>query len=229
MPIQAQATLDVTGRMLLGTDIRAVTATLDALPIDVIGLNCSTGPVAHARRDALSRRELAVLRQRDPECRACRSWDRKAKRSIPRRPKRWRANWARSCATSASMRSADAAARRPRTFAAFRRRRTLDGGGRNPEPKPLQCAASAMTATALARTAARCSIGERINAQGSRKIKRLLLADDYDEHLARRARTGRGRRARARRLHRAHRAHRRRRADGDARQEARADRSRRRS
>ena len=44
VPIQAQATLDVTGRMLLGTDIRAVTATLDALPIDVIGLNCSTGP-----------------------------------------------------------------------------------------------------------------------------------------------------------------------------------------
>ena len=37
-----------TGRMLLGTDIRAVCATLDALPIDVIGLNCSTGP-AHMR------------------------------------------------------------------------------------------------------------------------------------------------------------------------------------
>ncbi|MBV8371129.1 MAG: homocysteine S-methyltransferase family protein, partial [Candidatus Eremiobacteraeota bacterium] len=44
VPIQAQATLDVTGRMLLGTDITAVRATLDALPIDVIGLNCSTGP-----------------------------------------------------------------------------------------------------------------------------------------------------------------------------------------
>ena len=48
VPIQAQATLDVTGRMLLGTDISAVCATLDALPIDVIGLNCSTGP-SHMR------------------------------------------------------------------------------------------------------------------------------------------------------------------------------------
>src|SRR6202048_2486534 len=47
-PLQAQATLDVTGRMLLGTDISAVCATLDALPIDVIGLNCSTGP-SHMR------------------------------------------------------------------------------------------------------------------------------------------------------------------------------------
>ena len=56
VPIQAQATLDVTGRMLLGTDIRAVCATLDALEIDVIGLNCSTGP-SHMR-DAV--RYLAV-------------------------------------------------------------------------------------------------------------------------------------------------------------------------
>src|SRR5580698_3183361 len=44
VPIQAQPTLITEGRMLLGTDIRAVCATLDALPIDVIGLNCSTGP-----------------------------------------------------------------------------------------------------------------------------------------------------------------------------------------
>ncbi len=44
IPLQAQVTLDTTGRMLLGTDIAAVLAILEALPIDVIGLNCSTGP-----------------------------------------------------------------------------------------------------------------------------------------------------------------------------------------
>ncbi|HNR01868.1 MAG TPA: methionine synthase [Anaerolineaceae bacterium] len=44
LPIQAQVTLDTTGRMLLGTDISAVLAILERLPIDVIGLNCSTGP-----------------------------------------------------------------------------------------------------------------------------------------------------------------------------------------
>ena len=37
-------TLDTTGRMLLGTDIAAVLAILEGMPIDVIGLNCSTGP-----------------------------------------------------------------------------------------------------------------------------------------------------------------------------------------
>src|SRR3954454_22413626 len=37
--------------MLLGTDISAVLATLEALRVDVIGLNCSTGP--EEMRDAI--------------------------------------------------------------------------------------------------------------------------------------------------------------------------------
>src|SRR5947209_7299161 len=44
IPIQAQVTLDVSGRMLLGTDIASAMTTLEALGVDVIGLNCSTGP-----------------------------------------------------------------------------------------------------------------------------------------------------------------------------------------
>ena len=44
LPIQAQITLDTTGRMLLGTDISAVLAILEKMPIDLIGMNCSTGP-----------------------------------------------------------------------------------------------------------------------------------------------------------------------------------------
>ena len=44
VPIQAQITLDVTQRMLLGTDIGAAMTTLESLAVDVIGLNCSTGP-----------------------------------------------------------------------------------------------------------------------------------------------------------------------------------------
>ncbi len=44
VPLQAQVTLDASGRMLAGPDIAAVAATLAALPVDVLGLNCSTGP-----------------------------------------------------------------------------------------------------------------------------------------------------------------------------------------
>src|SRR5919112_6693889 len=51
IPIQAQVTLDTSGRMLLGTDIAAALSVLEALPVDVVGLNCSTGP-EHMREPA---------------------------------------------------------------------------------------------------------------------------------------------------------------------------------
>ncbi len=44
VPIQTQITLDTSGRMLLGTDVASALTTLEALHVDVIGLNCSTGP-----------------------------------------------------------------------------------------------------------------------------------------------------------------------------------------
>ncbi len=44
VPIQAQITLDTTGKMLLGTDIETALTILEGMGIDAIGLNCSTGP-----------------------------------------------------------------------------------------------------------------------------------------------------------------------------------------
>ena len=45
MPLQTSVSLLPNGgKMLLGTDISAALATLEALQVDVIGLNCSTGP-----------------------------------------------------------------------------------------------------------------------------------------------------------------------------------------
>ncbi|HVA70242.1 MAG TPA: methionine synthase [Acidimicrobiales bacterium] len=45
VPIQVQVTIELTGRMLPGTEIGAAIAALTPLGIDVIGLNCATGPV----------------------------------------------------------------------------------------------------------------------------------------------------------------------------------------
>ncbi|MGI8939190.1 MAG: methionine synthase [Iamia sp.] len=44
VPIQAQVTMELTGRMLLGTEIGAALAAIDPLGIDIIGVNCATGP-----------------------------------------------------------------------------------------------------------------------------------------------------------------------------------------
>jgi len=52
VPIQVSVSLLPNGgKMLLGTDINAVLTTLEALKVDVIGLNCSTGP--NDMRDAV--------------------------------------------------------------------------------------------------------------------------------------------------------------------------------
>ena len=45
VPIQVQVTIELTGRMLPGTEIGAAIASLSPLGIDVLGLNCATGPV----------------------------------------------------------------------------------------------------------------------------------------------------------------------------------------
>ncbi len=44
LPLQVQVTIELTGRMLAGTEIGAALTTLDAMRADVIGLNCATGP-----------------------------------------------------------------------------------------------------------------------------------------------------------------------------------------
>jgi len=45
VPLQVQVTMETTGRMLVGTEIGAALTSLIALRPDVFGLNCATGPV----------------------------------------------------------------------------------------------------------------------------------------------------------------------------------------
>jgi 5-methyltetrahydrofolate--homocysteine methyltransferase len=179
VPIQAQATLDVTGRMLLGTDIRAVCATLDALPIDVIGLNCSTGP-SHMR-DAVrylvdnSRCYVSVIPNAGLPLMGP-----KGETIYPETPDqmaRELAAFVRDFGVNAIGGCCGTTPAHIRAFVEATRGRT----GRRPERKPLQFAASSMTATALKQDGSPLLIGERINAQGSRRIKRLLLEENYDE------------------------------------------------
>ena len=44
LPIQCQVTIELTGTMLPGTEVGAALVALQAMDVDVIGLNCATGP-----------------------------------------------------------------------------------------------------------------------------------------------------------------------------------------
>ncbi|HLF73962.1 MAG TPA: homocysteine S-methyltransferase family protein [Anaerolineales bacterium] len=180
LPIQAQVTLDTTGRMLLGTDVNAALAILEGMGIDVIGLNCSTGP-EHMREPIRVLGENATLPV--------------------------------SCIPNAGLPlNVDGQAvypLEPEPFAndmyefVTKHNISVVGGccGTTPEhlkllvdklnahphpPRPLRATpqlASAMSAISMRQDPPPTLLGERINAQGSRKFKRLLLAEDYDAIL----------------------------------------------
>ncbi len=180
VPIQAQPTLITEGRMLLGTDVRAICATLDALPIDVVGLNCSTGPAQ--MRDPIrylcenSRCFVSVVPNAGLPLMGPRG-----ETIYPEGPEELAAELAAfvrdfgvnavggCCGTTPE----HIAALRDAILATPRKARSVARGS--------QEVASAMTAVALEQEPRPLIVGERINAQGSRRIKRLLLADDYDE------------------------------------------------
>ena len=179
LPIQAQVTLDTGGRMLLGTDIVSALTTIEALDVDVIGLNCSTGPeyMREAVRAlaALSRLPIAVI----PNA------------GLPTTAADGEVSYPLGAAAMADIlaefvREFDVRAvggccgTTPEHIAALVERMPNTPRRRDESHRHEPRLSSAMRAITLRQEPAPLLIGERLNAQGSRKVKRLLLADDYD-------------------------------------------------
>src|SRR6187402_380792 len=179
LPLQISVSLLPNGgKMLLGTDIQAVLTTLLSLDVDVIGLNCSTGP--EDMRDAIRflgensplpvhcipnaglplqgpNGETIFPEQPDPLADVLQDFVERYGVSIV----------GGCCGTT------------PDHIAAIVDR----VGGREAAGRPDNREAlvsSMMTATPLVQEPRPTLVGERVNSQGSRKAKELLLADDYD-------------------------------------------------
>jgi 5-methyltetrahydrofolate--homocysteine methyltransferase len=181
LPIQTQVTLDVSGRMLLGTDIASAMTTLEALKVDVIGLNCSTGP-EHMREPVRYLSEHATLPlsvipnaglplntgvgeavyplEPAPMAQALSEFVRDFGVRIV----------GGCCGTTPAHLSAIVAAVRDAERAAKPASRS----------QHVPRVSSAMRAITLHQDPPPLLVGERVNSQGSRKVKRLLLADDYE-------------------------------------------------
>jgi 5-methyltetrahydrofolate--homocysteine methyltransferase len=200
VPVQAQVTLDTSGRMLLGTDIASAMTTLEALPIDIIGLNCSTGP-EHMREPI---RYLAGNSSRPVSC--------IPNAGLPLNTGTGDAIYPLEPAPMADMLGefveqfgvrivGGCCGTRPEHLAAIVERLSRGDGRRATGEVPGRLASVASTPSRVAGSirgsrVPRASsamraidfdqnpkpllIGERVNSQGSRKVKRLLLADDYE-------------------------------------------------
>ena len=222
VPVQAQVTLDTSGRMLLGTDVASAMTTLESLRVDVLGLNCSTGP-EHMREPI---RFLTEHASRPVSCipNAGLPLNTGTGDAVyPLEPEPMAtmlAEFVRDfgvrivggcCGTTAAhlkavCREIDALGVRsevggPRSDGRPQAtgHEPQEGGGdsrftihdspvasgtashdvRRSRPVVPRLS-SAMRAITMHQDPPPLLVGERVNSQGSRKVKRLLLADDYD-------------------------------------------------
>ncbi len=172
------------GKMLLGTDISAVLCTLEALKVDVIGLNCSTGP--EDMRDAirflgefcavpvacipnaglpLQGPDGETIFPEEPEPLA---------EALKEFVERYGVGVVGGCCGTT-----------PEHIKAIVERVGIGSplGKTPPAPRPAPRPphlSSMIAATTLVQEPRPTMVGERVNSQGSRKAKEMLLADDYD-------------------------------------------------
>ena len=180
VPIQVQPTLDTSGRMLLGTDIEAALVTLEALRIDAIGLNCSTGP-EHMRQPirylcANSRLPVSVI----PNAGMPRNVDGRAVYDLT--PEELAVAHEEFVTRIGVSVVGGCCGTTPEHMKAVVDR----VWGKEPlrhDVKTVPRVSSAITAFDIAQIPAPTLIGERVNSQGSRKVKQLLLDEGYDDIL----------------------------------------------
>jgi 5-methyltetrahydrofolate--homocysteine methyltransferase len=175
LPIQAQITLDTSGRMLLGTDIEAALTILEDLPIDVVGLNCSTGPT-HMRQP------IQFLGEHASKWVSCipnagLPINKDGKAVYPLEPEpfaealtefveKYNVSVVGGCCGST-----------PEHLAALVKR--IHGRPQSPRPeRKINKLASGIHAVTMTQEPPPLLIGERLNTQGSRKFKNIILAED---------------------------------------------------
>ncbi|MDQ3555903.1 MAG: homocysteine S-methyltransferase family protein, partial [Gemmatimonadota bacterium] len=175
--LQVQVTLDTSGRMLLGTDIGAALVTLESLRVDVLGLNCSTGP-EHMREPVRflgenSRLPISVIPNagiphNEGGCAVYPMQPVPLAEQLEEFVRGFGVAVVGGCCGTTPEHIREIVAR---------------VGGIAPRRDPVEYVprlSSGIRAVDLAQEPRPTMIGERVNAQGSRKVKRLLLDDDYD-------------------------------------------------
>ncbi len=176
--VQAQVFLDLSGRMLLGTEIPAVIATLEAMPVDVIGLNCSTGPehmraaieylTSHSRKPISCIPNAGLPLEVDGETVYPMEPEPFA-RTLGEFVREYGVNVVGGCCGT-----------KPSHIAKLREVIGYDTQPKQREVEYIPSLSSGVKASAIHQDVTLTLIGERVNTLGSRKVKRLLLKDDYD-------------------------------------------------
>jgi 5-methyltetrahydrofolate--homocysteine methyltransferase len=177
VPLITQVTVETTGQMLLGSDIAAALTAIEPLGVDVIGMNCATGPAEmgeHLRYLAQhARTPLSCLPNAGlPELRDGKPWYPLTTEELAEAHTRFAAEFGLSivggcCGTT------------PEHI-----RQVVEAlGGHAPaprEPDHEPSLSSLYQSVPLDQDTTYLTVGERCNANGSRKFRDLMLEGDLD-------------------------------------------------
>src|SRR5690349_7808641 len=179
VPIQASVSLlPQGGKMLLGTDIASALTTLEALKVDAVGLNCSTGP--EDMRDAI--RYLGEYATVPVHCIPNAGLPLQGpdgETIFPETPEELSTILGEFVERYGVTIVGGCCGTTPTHIEAIVERCAGHDIGTRPETRATEVS-SMMAATPLVQDPRPTLVGERVNSQGSRKAKELLLADDYD-------------------------------------------------
>src|SRR5919197_122757 len=180
VPVQTSVSLlPQGGKMLLGTDIAAVLTTLAALGVQVIGLNCSTGP--EDMRDAI--RYLGEHSPLPVHCIPNAGLPLQGVNGetiFPETPEQIATVLGEFVERHGVGIVGGCCGTTPEHIRAIAERVRGRAVGERPRDAWAPHLSSMMTATPLEQEPRPAMVGERVNSQGSRRAKELLLADDYD-------------------------------------------------
>lgn len=179
VPLQVQGTFDSHGRMLLGSDLSAFLGAVAGLGPDIIGLNCSTGPdemrphvqqlASRVVQPLAMQPNAGMPRNVGGEAVYSMSPDEFASKMAPMVNDVGVSVVGGCCGTTPDHIRALVAALRGTTV------------GRRSRPARSCFVGSGISGADLETVAAPVIVGERLNAQGSRKTKELLLAQNWED------------------------------------------------
>nr|MBA3687208.1 dihydropteroate synthase [Planctomycetota bacterium] len=180
--IQAQVTIETTGSMLAGTDIAGALTALEAMPIDVLGLNCATGPdlmdthIRHLGEHAT--RWVSCL----PNAGLPRNEGGKAAYDLtPEELARWHEKFVREYGVNIIGGCCGTTPDHIRAVA--QRLHGATPGQKRRDGYPAQLS-SLYTSVPVKQDVGILIVGERTNATGSKAFRELLFKDDWDGMVA---------------------------------------------
>jgi 5-methyltetrahydrofolate--homocysteine methyltransferase len=178
VPIIVQVTVETTGTMLLGTEIGAALTALEPLGIDLIGLNCATGPAEmseHLRQLAkYSRIPLSVMPNAGlPELGT-------GGAVYPLTPEELAAALT-SFVTEFGVRLVGGCCGTTRRHIAAVAQAVSELSPRRRRPRPEPGVSSLYVAVPFRQDASVLMIGERTNANGSKAFRDAMLAERFEE------------------------------------------------